>query len=67
MKNLQLACHQCFSHAEDHFREGSKEVGTALFVEGARRLDDVLDPIQWLALTLRAERIVHKYLLPSAV
>lgn len=64
MKNLQLACSQCFSHAEDHFREGSKEVGVALFVEGARRLDDVSDPIMWLALTLRADLLVQKYLLP---
>jgi hypothetical protein len=64
MKNLALDCTQLYQQAEQHFREGSREIGIALFVEGERRLADVPDPVMFLALYSRADRMALKYLLP---
>lgn len=64
MKNLTLSCVQCFQHAEDHFRRGSHEVGVALYIQAEKLLPDVADPVMYLALYSRADRIAFKYLLP---
>jgi len=64
MTNPTLACTQLYQHAEQHFREGSREIGVALFVEGERLLSDVPDPVTFLALYSRADRLALKYLLP---
>jgi hypothetical protein len=45
----------------------NRVLGVALFLSAEDMLSSVPDPVDFLALTLRAENIVRRHLLPKAV
>lgn len=51
------------AHAETHFREGSKEIGTTLVAQADRDLDNVSDPVEWAFLYSKIEKMVAQHVL----
>ena len=60
-----IACTQCLEAAQRCFLAGQRETGLAYYLAAEVSLQRVADPFQCLMLTLRAEVLVRRYLLPE--
>lgn len=56
----------CLMHARQHFKDGSREVGIALFQEASRLVDTIQDPVDFLSMTCQIEKTTQRWLLPEA-
>ena len=59
------ACIQCLEAAQRCLVAGQRDIGVAYFLAAEVSLHRVADPLQYLALTLRADVLVRRHLLPA--
>ena len=60
-----IACTQCLDAAQRCLQAGQRETGLAYYLAAEVSLQRVADPIQYLMLTLRADVLVRRHLLPE--
>ncbi len=60
-----IVCTQCLEAAQRCLRDGQREIGVAYFLAAEAVLVRVVDPLQYLALTLQADVLVRRHLLPE--
>ena len=61
----QHQAHEALAAAVTNLTNGHYHLGLAMFLRAETLMVKVTDPIAYLSLTLRADRIVQQYFLPS--
>lgn len=65
MSHLTFAVRQLLSQARTNLAAGSRDLGITQLSLALRELDNIPDPIDFLALTIEAESMVQTWCLPN--